>query len=225
MTRFTRDQFIGYHGIGVQSVTDTTVFDGGREFTKLIFYIDSDGVVYDLLTGNCGIGCGNVDTLDEFWAWYSGVMFMMKNNPDYAKRLEIDNDPEYSGINRFREYTGCCVANAVIKQAEYMAKGIRDGSFELPSNVVSALAKHDQSVDYVLSALDDLASIRSFPVTSLTVKELEKFKTDKNRFSDIESAVGNAFRKVMEELRDAYKEEECADEDAGYFPVYPDDFK
>ena len=226
MTRFTRDRFIGYHGIGVQSVTDTLIFDGGREFTKLIFYIDSDGVAYDLLTGNGGIGCGRVDTLDEFWAWYSGIMFMMKNDPDFTKRLEIDNNPEYSGINLFREYTGCCVCNAIIKQAEYMANGIREGRFELPSNVVSVLKKHDQSVDYVLSALDDLAAVKSFPVTSLTEKELEKLKKEKVELDGIESVVERAFRKVMKEIRSAYKEEECDDdEDDGYFPDYPDDFE
>ena len=78
----------------------------------------------------------------------------------------------------------------------------------------------------MLSALDDLAAVKSFPVTSLTEKELEKLKKEKVELDGIESVVERAFRKVMEEIRSSYKEEECEDdEDDEYFPDYPDDFE
>lgn len=222
MKDFTYDRFIGTRGIGVRSVTDSIgsiAFDGGDEYSRLIFIIDN-GITYDILTGSTGFGM--IDSVSEFVDWYNGTKYIMKTDPSINERLEMDNDPSYSGINRFSGYTSCCITNAIIKHANNLLKGIQDGTFTIPDRIISIVSKWNIDEDpkaYICNYLRMFADLELFPVISLTEKEkLRKDNYEKQAKTDTQTLM-NAVEIVIRKIKEEMEDDDSTDElDSDYLP-------
>ena len=140
----------------VHELDDCFSFDSGDEHSRLIFmtlgssrhtYRDYDtqeneevneSNAIDVFSGDClSWGAHMFVTLNEFEDWINNMKFLLDETPGLVEKIRQDSKRD-AICDRFDKMRGLQCANAIIRHARLILRGLESGRFKFPVNIRKA---------------------------------------------------------------------------------------